>query len=126
MPWSPLQHQAFLARTAAKTLLTASEGVDLESDLHGEIMADCRRRGWIPLHGRMDRLTGRTIGEMDFVILGDGKKTFFIECKARNKKPTTAQANLHAWAAKLGHTVYVVRNMAEYHAAIEAERMKGF
>jgi hypothetical protein len=58
------------------------EGVEREADLHEEIFDECRRRGWIALHGSMAERTCRTLGEPDFVILADGGRVLFVECKS--------------------------------------------
>ena len=89
-------------------------GVPRESDLHEEIFAECRRRGWIALHGSMAERTCRTLGEPDFVILADGGRVLFVECKSRNGKLSPAQAALKHHAEKLGHAVHVVRSMKEF------------
>lgn len=50
----------------------ARNGVRREAELHEEIFDECRRRGWIALHGSMAERTCRTLGEPDFMILADG------------------------------------------------------
>ena len=85
-----------------------------ESDLHEEIFDECRRRGWIALHGSMAERTCRTLGEPDFVILADGGRVLFVECKSRSGKLSPAQAALKHHAQKLGHTVHVVRSLQEF------------
>lgn len=89
-------------------------GVPRESDLHEAIFDACRRRGWIALHGSMAERTCRTLGEPDFVILGDGGRVLFVECKSRNGKLSPAQAALKFHAEKLGHTVHVVRSLEDF------------
>jgi Holliday junction resolvase-like predicted endonuclease len=88
--------------------------VERESKLHGEIYDECRRRGWIALHGSMAERTCRTLGEPDFVILADGGRVLFVECKSRTGKLSPAQTALKFHAEKLGHTVHVVRSMEEF------------
>ena len=89
-------------------------GVVREASLHEEIFDDCRRRGWIALHGSMAERTCRTLGEPDFVILADGGRVLLVECKSRSGKLSPAQAALKHHAAKLGHTVHVVRSVEEF------------
>ena len=89
-------------------------GVPRESDLHEEIFDECRRRGWIALHGSMAERTSRTLGEPDFVILADGGRVLFVECKSRSGKLSPAQAALKHHAEKLGHTVHVVRSLEDF------------
>ena len=85
-----------------------------ERDLHEEIFDECRRRGWIALHGSMAERTCRTLGEPDFIILADGGRVLFVECKTRTGKLSPAQAALKFHAEKLGHTIYVVRSLEEF------------
>lgn len=89
-------------------------GVVREASLHEEIFDECRRRGWIALHGSMAERTCRTLGEPDFVILADGGRVLFVECKSRAGKLSPAQAALKFHAEKLGHAVHVVRSMEEF------------
>ena len=92
----------------------ARNGVAREASLHEEIFDECRRRGWIALHGSMAERTGRTLGEPDFVILADGGRVLFVECKSRSGKLSPAQAALKHHAETLGHSVQVVRSMKEF------------
>jgi Holliday junction resolvase-like predicted endonuclease len=89
-------------------------GVPRESELHDQVFDECRRRGWIALHGSMAERTCRTLGEPDFVILADRGRVLFVECKSRSGKLSPAQAALKFHAEKLGHTVHVVRSMEEF------------
>jgi hypothetical protein len=95
-----------------------SSGVSREAELHEEIFSECRRRGWIALHGSMAERTCRTLGEPDFVILADGGRVLFVECKSRSGKLSRAQAALKCHAEKLGHAVNVVRSMEEFIALL--------
>ena len=115
-----------------------------ERDLHEEIFDECRRRGWIALHGSMAERTHRTRGEPDFTILASPKdwrcpicnrvtpcrndypegccgegyepvpRVIFVECKTRTGKLSPAQDALKFHAEKLGHTIYVVRSLEEF------------
>ena len=85
-----------------------------ESALHQAIKDECKRRGWIALHGSMAHRAHRTIGEPDFVILATDGRTLLVEAKTRSTKPTKEQAALIAWARKLGHTAHVVRSVREF------------
>ena len=62
----------------------------------------------------MSQKTARTIGEPDWTLLADRGRVFFIECKTAKSKLTPEQLAIKCWAAKLGHTVHVVRSMAEF------------
>ena len=85
-----------------------------EAELHEEVFDECRRRGWIALHGSMAERTCRTLGEPDFVILADGGRVLLVECKSRTGKLSPAQAALKCHAEKLGHTVQVVRSLDDF------------
>ena len=88
--------------------------VSREAELHEEVFDECRRRGWIALHGSMAERTCRTLGEPDFVILAGGGRVLFVECKTRTGKLSPAQAALKHHAEKLGHTVHVVRSLDDF------------
>ncbi|MEY2408251.1 MAG: hypothetical protein QOF48_921 [Verrucomicrobiota bacterium] len=89
-------------------------GVPRESELHEKIFNECRRRGWIALHGSMAERTCRTLGEPDFAILAHGGRVLFVECKSRTGKLSPAQAALKHHAEKLGHAIHVVRSLDEF------------
>ena len=110
--WTMAKVQAHNARVAKEPPRT--DGVTDESELHNEILEECRVRGWIALHGSMAQATGRTLGEFDFTILADGGRVFFIECKTRTGKLSPDQFALHHWARHLGHSAHVVRNMDQF------------
>ena len=97
-----------------RTGLTSPDAVERESDLHEAIFDECRRRCWIALHGSMAERTCRTLGEPDFVILADGGRVLFVECKSRTGKLSPAQFALKHHAEKLGHTVHVVRSLEDF------------
>ncbi len=99
-------------RNASKQTPTKSTGS--ESELHAQIIEECKRRGWIPLHGSMAHRTFRTEGEFDFTILGDSGRVFFVECKVGGNKLSDAQRDLHHWAKKLGHNPHVVWNFQQF------------
>jgi hypothetical protein len=109
------QYADYLARQVDKLGWPAPSDKDApECKLHDRILQECCARQWIGLHSRMDRRTGRTLGEFDFVILADGGRVFFIECKSAKGKLSTQQQALHAWAEKLGHKVHTVRTFVEF------------
>lgn len=92
----------------------ARNGVVREASLHEEIFDECRRRGWIALHGSMAERTCRTLGEPDFVILAGAGRVLFVECKTRTGKLSPAQVALKHHAETLGHTVHVVRSLDDF------------
>jgi hypothetical protein len=113
---------AYYARQSALTERShcGSQAVAVESDLHGEILDECKRRGWIALHGSMAHRTYRNLGEFDFTILADCGRVLLVEAKAKRGKLSPEQRALHAWARKLGHTVYAVRSMSDFVWAVQS------
>lgn len=105
-------YNAFLARHSQQVNATA--GVSDEAELHDAIGEECVRRGWLAFHGRMDKATGRTAGEPDFIILAHAGQKFLIECKTRTGKTSPAQMALHAHARHLGHEVFTVRSLEDF------------
>jgi hypothetical protein len=107
------EYNAFLARQM-RPVETRREGVTDEGKLHDEILNECRRRGWIAFHSRMDVPQTANVGTPDFVILADQGRAILIEAKSITGKLSTAQAAINAWASKLGHRVHVVRSLADF------------
>ncbi len=129
----PNASASFIAANVAAVSLGAARlraretGCDDESELHADIQAECRRRGWLALHGSMAHKAKRTAGEPDFTIIREmsqegccyGVPCFLlIECKTRTGKLSPAQQALHAHASKLGHKVHVVRSFTEFLAIL--------
>lgn len=98
-----------------------SDAVDVESELHQDIMDYCKQRGWIALHGSMAHRAMRTPGEFDFVLLASEGRVFFIEAKSKTGKLSPEQNGLHMMAEMLGHKdkVRVVRSMLEFRDFVE-------
>jgi hypothetical protein len=94
--------------------LATDAAVEKEADLHNEILAECRRRGWIAVHSRMDLPTTTSVGTADFIIFIDGGKTLAVECKAKSGKLSMEQLSTSAWLSKLGHTLHIVRSFPEF------------
>lgn len=127
MSWTQAQVNAYNARNAVKAIRNSGQASDCtdESELHQQIFDECRRRGWIALHGAMSERSHRTLGEWDFTIIGNRREfghlnrecfafVLFIECKTRTGKLSPAQQAMHAHAAKLGHQVHTVRSFEEF------------
>jgi hypothetical protein len=85
-----------------------------EAELHEQIAAYCRSQGWLALHGRMDRKTGRTLGEPDFVIFAQTPRVFLVECKRPGGKLSLVQNQTAAWFNKLGWPLHVVTSFEEF------------
>lgn len=110
------QYKDYLARMHGQThseQVTPS-AVEDESELHRQILDECRRRGWIPLHGSMIHRTFRTVGEPDFTIVADNTRVFFVECKSKTGKLSMEQLSFIEMAKKLKHEVHVVRSFEEF------------
>lgn len=112
---------AHYARLNKSKTAVPSDAVEQESQLHQEILADCKARGWLAFHGSMAHRTARTIGEPDFIVCADNGQVIFVECKTKTGKLSVEQQGVIAWAAKLGHTVHVVRSFVEYLHAVNSE-----
>lgn len=101
-------------RCSRKVPVGTGSGSEKESDLHEQIFSECRRRGWIALHGSMSERTHRTVGEADFCCLLPGGRVLFVECKSKTGKLSQPQLAMKAWMEKLGHTLHVVRSLKEF------------
>jgi hypothetical protein len=97
-------------------------GPPLEKKLHREIMDHCDAQWprWKYVHSRMDKATRNEIGVPDFVILLPWKKFLVVEAKRPGEKPTPAQRDWHAEAARLDHPVQVVHDLPEFLQAVQA------
>lgn len=114
-----------LAKTLPVAKRSEAAGVERESDLHEDIMSACRARGWLVFHGSMVHQTKRTLGEPDFIILADHGRTILVECKSKTGKLTIDQQGVVLWAAKLGHTVHVVRSITEFEQVCQVASAAG-
>lgn len=123
MKWTPQQAEAHQARVAFgrghSRTLDASEVTPIkqeprESALHKQINLECHRRGYIALHGAMNKRTHRTAGEPDFVVLAPNGRTLLVEAKTGTGNLSDDQERLHGKAWTLGHRVYVVRSFVEF------------
>ena len=116
----PRRDQAWLNAYEAKQrdrhpeMLKKSGGVDREKELQKAIVAECNKLGWICLRSRMDRETTRMEGEPDLTILAADGLVLWLECKTANGKLSLEQAGFIGWAARLGHTVCIVRSMDDF------------
>ncbi|TXH10455.1 MAG: hypothetical protein E6R03_15410 [Hyphomicrobiaceae bacterium] len=102
-----------------QTTVTVSKAVEIEANLHAEILEFCRVRGWRAHHSRMDRPATCGVGTPDFAIAMPNGVTVWVEAKARTNKPTKEQTGWLAALNILGHVTGVVRNMDEFRAVIK-------
>ncbi len=92
----------------------AQGGCDDESELQKEIITYCTKEGWVVFYSSMVHRTTRRAGEPDLEIYADGSRHWIVECKTRTGKLSPEQLGIKMWLEKLGHTVHVVRSMAEF------------
>ena len=90
-----------------------------ESELHAEISAYCRSKGWYVIHSRMDRRQTAGIGTPDYVIVGHGGRVWFIEAKRRGGKATREQAAVGVMLTYLGVKYSLVHDMAQFLDAVK-------
>jgi len=112
MGWTNEQFLRYETRRAPKKPFDPT-GCKDERELHNQIFNECRRRGWIPLHGSMSERTHRTEGEPDFTIIAQGR-VIFIEAKTATGKLSIAQQGMITHAAKLGITIHVIRSFEDF------------
>lgn len=101
---SEFQYQQMLARTSAgmgrQPIRKAPESVEREAELHEQIEAYCKSKGWLAVHSRMDRATTQAPGVTDFIIFTPFN-VFCIECKVQGRKPRAEQLAFGAAVKKL-------------------------
>lgn len=107
------EYNAYMARQS-RPVESRHVGESDESKLHEQILNECRRRGWIAYHCRMDMPTTLMKGIPDFTIFADGGRVILVECKTAKGKLSVEQAAVNAWLSKLGQTVHVVRSLEEF------------
>ena len=89
------------------------EPCDDEGGLHEEIIRTCRANGWYYQHDRMDKPTRGGIGACDFVI-ATFNDTYFIECKKKGGKMSTAQMAVGVFLNHLGRKHKAVYSIEEF------------
>lgn len=118
MRMTSAQLAEYTSRRAAKPSRSGSDNKNVsegrERDLHAQIASYCKAKQWIAFHGSMAHRAMRTAGEPDYVIIADGGRVFFVECKTRLGKLTPEQAGIVHWAERLGTKIHVVRSMDEF------------
>lgn len=111
-----LRHQMkkSLGRPSGEAVARPEADDGSESDLHDKIHAECRRRGWVVVHSRMDRPTTSACGVCDFIIFRDGGNVLCVECKSRTGKLSLGQSAFIAAMHKNGHNVRIVRSYRDF------------
>lgn len=110
------EYLSFLSRSRRVNGLakTTGELVDVESNLHDEILAYCRQHHCYVVHSRMDRATTNAVGVPDFIVALPGGRTIWIEAKSKKGKLTPAQNGVRIALNSLGHRWACVRNFGEF------------
>ena len=109
------EFKAMQARLAANKKLTViGTPVEGESELHAQILAECKRRLWPVIHSRMDAKTTTFKGCPDFAVFADKGRTFLIECKTRKGKLTPEQIGWQMLIERNSHSYHVVRSFQEF------------
>lgn len=94
-------------------------GTDDEGELHNQIIERLKSLGWPYFHSRMDKPTGRTWGEPDFIIAAPRGETLWIECKTRTGKQTPEQAGVQRALENHEHRYFLVRSLAEFDTILQ-------
>lgn len=74
------------------------------------------------MEGRIIR--GCEPGTPDVEVMLPGERVIYLECKTATGRLSPAQRAWHAMAARLGHTVVVVRTIPEAVAAVRAALLR--
>lgn len=115
--WVQLQDGSYSPPSAiAKGIVRGktTQAAQKESELHEEILAYCRSKGWRAIHSRMDRPSTSGVGSPDFVVALPCGQTVWVEAKTAKGKLTLEQ---NAWLAALralGHHAGVVTCLEEF------------
>ena len=111
-----LAHQA----RVNKRPLPMAGAVEDERELHAQIIAHCNAQWppWNAIHARMDKASTLEAGAPDFTIQLPAGRTLYVECKTKTGKLSEAQRNWAHMAKALGHTVHVVRSLADFLALL--------
>ena len=110
--------KSYLAKQFRPEQAPSTGAVEDESQLHSEIIEYCISKGWLYFHGSMAHRTRRTPGEPDLTIVASEGRVFFVECKAKGGKLSSDQAEVMAWAQKLGHTIHLVYSFEQFLDAV--------
>jgi hypothetical protein len=96
------------------------ESVECEHDLHDDIEAYCKGRGWYYVHSRMDKPTTTALGVPDFIIALPEGKTLWVECKRKGGKLRAEQQGVAMMLDKLQHHWAVVFSFEEFITIVRA------
>jgi len=85
-----------------------------EAELHSQIEAYLRGKGWPYFHSRMDRPHTDKLGTPDFIIAMPEGITIYVECKSKKGKAAVEQLATMVALKKFGHKYYLVRSITEF------------
>ncbi len=112
-------HNRKVSKAVVEIAAGPVDAVENEGDLHDEIMDELRSLGWAYAHNRMDKKSTAGNGVTDFIIAASRGRTFWIECKSRTGKRTTAQLGFAAQLERFGHVAYLCKSIAEFREIIK-------
>ncbi len=100
--------------------------IDRESKLHKAIMEWCDKQWprWKYVHSRTDTRSTVAVGVADLIIFGPHPLCILAECKTASGKLSEAQQIWITEMRQLDWEVHIVRDEAQFHAAVEKERGK--
>lgn len=93
-------------------------GVDRESDLHNDIAAYCRSKGWVVVSSRFGKPSMNKAGVADFIIFASNGRVIVAEAKTRTGKQSSEQKGFQMMLEINGHRYHLVRSMADFLEAI--------
>lgn len=106
-------------REASTIAASKTDSVERECDLHDDIEAYCKGRGWYYVHSRMDRPTTTALGVKDFIIAMPKGITGWVEVKIKGRKPTPAQMGVDMILERLGHNHAIIYSFDEFLETID-------
>jgi len=90
-----------------------------EKDIHGEIIDECKARGWYYVHSRTDAPTTTALGVTDFIIARSGGVVWWVEVKRPGQKLTLEQAAVRVMLLHLNQNYALVHSLEEFRAAMK-------
>lgn len=106
------QYRNHLAKHAPKE--TNMGGCLVESALHRDIEAYCKKQGWPYIHSRFDKASVVSVGAPDFAIAASNGKVFWVECKTAKSKQTPEQKGWQMMLEMNNHKFILARSMEQF------------
>ncbi len=114
---TPLQYALLVGRQKRRAPAVICEAPAVafkEAELHEVILAECRRRGLLVIHSRMDCASTVAVGAPDFVIALPFGRTLWLECKTPKGRLRDEQVLWLSNLGALGHQAHVIRSIEEF------------